>query len=173
MALLILRDISGVSSPGCPLESLWKCLKLQMPWPHLNEAICLSMVNKKEIPGYQYFLTLQRPDWCLTGLSSAIACSSELGPRTTWRRVWAPTAPPLGRLCLRGHSGPPPAQVWGALVNWRFVLRGWGGCSFSGLTWSQPLSSGPILTEVPLPLRSAGSPSGAGDPEYQGMPLTQ
>ena len=29
-----------------------------------------------------------RPDWCLTGLSSAIACSSELGPRTTWRRVW-------------------------------------------------------------------------------------
>ena len=28
-----------------------------------------------------------RPDWCLTGLSSAIACSSELGPRPTRKRV--------------------------------------------------------------------------------------
>ena len=28
-----------------------------------------------------------KPDCCLTGLSSAIACSSELAPRPTWRRV--------------------------------------------------------------------------------------
>ena len=30
------------------------------------------------------------PDWCLTGLSSAIACSSELEPRPTWRSVCVP-----------------------------------------------------------------------------------
>ena len=29
-----------------------------------------------------------KTDWCHTGLSSAIACSSELGLRPTWRRVW-------------------------------------------------------------------------------------
>ena len=28
-----------------------------------------------------------KTDWCHTGLSSAIACSSELGLRPTWRRV--------------------------------------------------------------------------------------
>ena len=38
-----------------------------------------------------------RPDWCLTGLSSAIACSSELGPRTTWRRVWVRISKKLPR----------------------------------------------------------------------------
>ena len=29
-----------------------------------------------------------KPDCCLTGLSSTIACSSELGPRPIWRSVW-------------------------------------------------------------------------------------
>ena len=29
-----------------------------------------------------------KPDCCLTGLSSAIACSSELAPRPTWKSVW-------------------------------------------------------------------------------------
>ena len=38
-----------------------------------------------------------RPDWCLTGLSSAIACSSELGPRPTRRRVWVRISKKLPR----------------------------------------------------------------------------
>ena len=38
-----------------------------------------------------------KPDWCLTGLSSAIACSSELGPRPTRRRVWVRISKKLPR----------------------------------------------------------------------------
>ena len=40
-----------------------------------------------KIPPKKWYHVAGNDDWCLTGLSSAIACSSELGPRPTWRRV--------------------------------------------------------------------------------------
>lgn len=71
-----MRDISGASSPGCPLEVEVEVFKTPDALAHLNESICLSMVNKKEIPGYQYLFTLQIIPMGIpsrtTGLSSAV-----------------------------------------------------------------------------------------------------
>lgn len=119
MALLILRYISGASSLGCPLESLWKCLKLQMPWPHLNESICLSMVNKKEIPGYQYLFTLQIIPMGIqsgtTGLSSAVLTIIFTG----FTQPPLSTSPPLAFLPI--HCGPGnKAEIF----QWRKAQKG-------------------------------------------------
>ena len=54
-----------------------------------------------------------RPDWCLTGLSSAIACSSELGPRPTRRRVWVRISKKLPRAtAMRTLSEVRESIVW-------------------------------------------------------------
>ena len=59
------------------------------------------------------------PDWCLTGLSSAIACSSELEPRPTWRSApqleetpeTPPSSPAEGLLFLHGLESNPGSSL--------------------------------------------------------------
>ena len=69
-------------SPGTAFPSSWET--------QYTEAGSELPAGKKRpyCPRRSRLPECARPDWCLTGLSSAIACSSELGPRPTWRRVW-------------------------------------------------------------------------------------
>ena len=57
---------------------------------YVNFANSSELPTGKKRPDCSWTIRLQecvRPHLCLTGLSSAVACCSELGPRPTWRRV--------------------------------------------------------------------------------------
>ena len=64
-----------------------------------------------------------KPDCCLAGLSSTIACSSELGPRLIWRSVW-----------LRISTKCQGLQQWNSLSG-----KGEHFMDFQGVFWTTSL----------------------------------
>ena len=70
-------------SPGTAIPPGW-----QMQFTGGNTSEPPARHNRPQSPWTIRLPECVRPDWCLTGLSSAIACFSELGPRPTRRRVW-------------------------------------------------------------------------------------